>query len=256
MEMIDRERFGRFISTLRKEKGLTQRELAEQLHVSDKAVSKWERALSLPDITLLSPLSQVLGVSVAELLQGEHLAEDSTFSKGEVEKLVGSALTLSEEEWCARSAERKRRQRLWLLALPLAALELLLLHQVGTPLDQVWLVEVLMGIFSAYFSFFVLETLPRYYDENAISFYQHGCLRMSMAGVHFNNRNWPHIVRGLHGTMLLVMLVFPLLVLGLNWLSPALWAKGALFFTLASVFTIFIPVYILGRKYASGEGEQ
>ena len=46
MDGIDRERFGPFVAQLRKEQGLTQKELAERIHVSDKAVSKWERAVS------------------------------------------------------------------------------------------------------------------------------------------------------------------------------------------------------------------
>ena len=65
---IDKEQFGAFVAQLRKEKGLTQKALAEQLYVSDKAVSKWERSLSLPDVTLLHPLADVLGVTVEELL--------------------------------------------------------------------------------------------------------------------------------------------------------------------------------------------
>ena len=69
---IDKERFGAFLARLRKEKGMTQKELAERLFVSDKAVSKWERALSLPDVALLIPLADCLGVSVAELLRGER----------------------------------------------------------------------------------------------------------------------------------------------------------------------------------------
>ena len=64
MNGIDKERFGAFLAVLRKEKGLTQRALAERLYVSDKAVSKWERGLSLPDVALLTPLSEALGVGV------------------------------------------------------------------------------------------------------------------------------------------------------------------------------------------------
>ena len=64
-------KMARFISELRKEKKLTQKELAEQLGVTDKAVSKWERGLSCPDIALLSELSRVLGVTPGELLNGE-----------------------------------------------------------------------------------------------------------------------------------------------------------------------------------------
>ena len=61
------------IRLLREKKGYTQRALAELLSVSDKAVSKWETGRGLPDITLLEPLAQALGVSVAELLSGEHI---------------------------------------------------------------------------------------------------------------------------------------------------------------------------------------
>ena len=69
---MDNEKMGTFIAELRKEKGLTQRELAAKLNITDKAVSKWERGLSLPDIALLAPLAQELGVSVGELLDGER----------------------------------------------------------------------------------------------------------------------------------------------------------------------------------------
>ena len=53
---------GSFLQQLRKENQLTQKELASQLHVTDKAVSKWERDLSAPDISLLIPLAQILGL--------------------------------------------------------------------------------------------------------------------------------------------------------------------------------------------------
>ena len=66
---------GSFLQQLRKENQLTQKELASQLHVTDKAVSKWERDLSAPDISLLIPLAQILGVSTTELLQGRRMAD-------------------------------------------------------------------------------------------------------------------------------------------------------------------------------------
>lgn len=62
---------GSTIRALREKKGYTQRQLAEALAVSDKAVSKWETQKGLPDITLLEPLAGALGVSAAELLRGE-----------------------------------------------------------------------------------------------------------------------------------------------------------------------------------------
>ena len=62
---------GAAIRALREMRGYTQKELAEKLSVSDKAVSKWETGRGLPDITLLEPLAKTLGVSVTELLSGE-----------------------------------------------------------------------------------------------------------------------------------------------------------------------------------------
>jgi transcriptional regulator with XRE-family HTH domain len=61
-----------FIHELRKEKGMTQKQLAEKLNITDKAVSKWERGLGCPDISLLSSLADILGVTVTELLNGER----------------------------------------------------------------------------------------------------------------------------------------------------------------------------------------
>lgn len=68
--MLDCRKTGELICRLRKEKGLTQLQLAERLHVSDKAVSKWERGLGCPDVSLLSALSETLGVNVERLLDG------------------------------------------------------------------------------------------------------------------------------------------------------------------------------------------
>lgn len=64
---------GSVIRQLRELRGLTQAQLAERISVSDKAVSKWETGRGLPDITLLEPLAEVLGVSVLELMRGERV---------------------------------------------------------------------------------------------------------------------------------------------------------------------------------------
>lgn len=63
-----KQTMGEMIAALRRERGMTQRELAEQMNVTDKAVSKWERDLSCPDINSIPKLAQILGVSVEELM--------------------------------------------------------------------------------------------------------------------------------------------------------------------------------------------
>ena len=70
---MNQENIGKFIAELRKEKKLTQSDLAEKLNVSTNAVSKWERGLCLMDISLLKPLSEILGISVSELLKGKKI---------------------------------------------------------------------------------------------------------------------------------------------------------------------------------------
>ena len=71
---MDRQKTGALIAQMRKDRGLTQRELAEQLHISDRTVSKWERGAGFPDVSMLIPLAEALGLSVLELLQGEQSA--------------------------------------------------------------------------------------------------------------------------------------------------------------------------------------
>ena len=72
---MDNAAFGKFIRASRKEQGLTQKQLADLLHVSDKTVSKWENGAGFPDIKLLEPLASSLGVSLLELMQSERVSE-------------------------------------------------------------------------------------------------------------------------------------------------------------------------------------
>ncbi len=67
---MDTKRTGELIAEARKEKNMTQRQLAEALHVSDRTVSKWERGAGFPDVALLEPLADALELSVTELLRG------------------------------------------------------------------------------------------------------------------------------------------------------------------------------------------
>ena len=69
---MDRTKTGALIAAARKEQNMTQKELAEALHVSDRAVSKWERGAGFPDISLLEPLADALGLGVLDLLRGER----------------------------------------------------------------------------------------------------------------------------------------------------------------------------------------
>lgn len=75
---MDLDKVGGLLRTLRREKGLTQRALAEQLGVSDRTISKWETGRGAPDISLLSAVSDALGINIEGILCGELRAEDCT----------------------------------------------------------------------------------------------------------------------------------------------------------------------------------
>lgn len=66
---------GKFIALIRKEKGLTQRELAEKLNLSEKTISKWKRGVGFPDISLILPLCKCLEIDANELMTGERLQD-------------------------------------------------------------------------------------------------------------------------------------------------------------------------------------
>lgn len=69
---MNTEKIGKFIAKKRKEKNYTQKELADKLSVTDRAVSKWERGMGCPDISLLEKISKILDISIVELLNGEE----------------------------------------------------------------------------------------------------------------------------------------------------------------------------------------
>lgn len=73
---MDAKMFGAFLAQVRRAQGLTQAELAEQLHVTDKAVSRWERGVGLPDINTLEPLADALGLSLADLMHCHDPAQE------------------------------------------------------------------------------------------------------------------------------------------------------------------------------------
>ncbi len=102
---MDNNKIGKFIATLRKEKKLTQQELGDKLFVTDKAVSKWERGLSLPDITVLEKLAIELDVEVSEILCGER----GKNKKINIQEEIDKAIEIVEENRIRKLKETKRK---------------------------------------------------------------------------------------------------------------------------------------------------
>ena len=80
---MEQQKIGKFIHDLRKEKGLTQKQLADLVGVSDKTISKWETGRGIPDTSIMNELCMVLGISINELLSGERLSKDNYNGKAE-----------------------------------------------------------------------------------------------------------------------------------------------------------------------------
>lgn len=101
---MNKERFGTFIAQRRRELGLTQRDLAQALHLTDKAVSKWERGLSYPDVTLLEPLAAKLELTVGELMACRL---EAAAPEAEKEEPMETLMTISKD------TVRRERRRSW-----------------------------------------------------------------------------------------------------------------------------------------------
>ena len=254
MTELNKEKFGLFVAQLRHEQGLTQKGLAAQLHVTDKAVSKWERGLSLPDVTLLTPLAQMLKISVSELLAGARLPESAPLQKQDAEDLVRKVIDLSS---CrpSRLPLRKRRMALpYLLSILAGGLEFLLLIRLGYAGEEVWrdlgvylLLPILLG---SWFCFFSPDRIPDYYDQNRIGHYHDGPFKMNLPGVRFTNRNFPYLVRVGQIWSMATMTASPILYWLLRQLFDSYQQSPAKYIQLAAtLISIFLPMIYTGRKY-------
>jgi len=248
MYEIDREKFGTFVAALRKEKGMTQRELAQQLYISDKAVSKWERGSSIPDTALLIPLAEILDVSVTELLLCERRKKD--MDSEQVEDIVKTAIQYPEvspkRAWQEKGSWGIRYILAFLVGICCAVLGMLL-HK---PMKMVWFCLLICGIFGAYFCFFARTKLSQYYDENKISGIHDGFLRMNVPGLVFNNRNWKPILRVGRIWSCVMMTAFPLFSLGMYIFLPDFWAGAEQYlYVLVMLGGLFVPIVVTGRKH-------
>ncbi len=246
---IDKQKFGAFIAQLRKEKGLTQKELAGKLFISDKAVSKWETGASIPDTALLIPLSELLGVSVTELLTCQRMEKDEPISSTSVEQIVKTAIAYSEEGAAVRGSGG-RWAAVYVLSVLVGGMGMYLNFIRGAVSGSLIAMMVLGVVFGAYFCFFARNTLPAYYDQNRIGGVHDGVFRMNVPGLYFNNSNWKHIMRVGRIWACAVTAFFPLLVLLGAALIPQVWAQTERYvFLVLSLGGLFVPVYIVGKRF-------
>lgn len=89
---MDKNKLGEFVVLLRKEKGMTQVELADKLHVSNKTISKWETGRGMPDVDMIISLAEALDVSVIELIKQERIDDQTVFTKEKVSDEITHSL--------------------------------------------------------------------------------------------------------------------------------------------------------------------
>lgn len=116
---MDLIKIGTYIAGKRKALGMTQKQLAEQLGMSDKSVSKWERGICLPDVALYAELCQILGISINEFFAGEDITKEDLMQKSE-ENIIG----------VAKESKQKQKRLRSMLCLVLAV-SVLVLSAVG-----------------------------------------------------------------------------------------------------------------------------
>lgn len=131
---MDAQVFGAFIQSRRKKLGMNQAQLAETLHVTAKAVSRWERGVGFPNIELLQPLAEALEITLVELMQSRRMEAELTKEE------AGEIVTQSVES--IRALERKQRRKIYSLFFLLPTIfgaQLFLLHVYnGYSFDSRW----------------------------------------------------------------------------------------------------------------------
>ena len=205
----------------------------------------------IADHHLLIPLAEILGVTVSELLEGRRLDDGAGLDAEQVDKLVKKAITLSGDSPEKQKEKRRKAALIFTVCAAAALAEMLLILHSGR-MESTLLTLVLMSFgFGIYFWFLVKDRLPTYYDENKISAYSSGPLRINIPGLHFNNSNWPHIVRALRIWAAAGMAGLPFIFLLLGSVVPGLLDTLSTKMVLLFLYLggLFIPLYIVGKKY-------
>ncbi len=247
---INKQEFGAFVSQLRREKGYTQKDLAQRLFISDKAISKWENAVSIPDTTLLIPLAELLGVSVTELLMCRRLEENRPMDSHQVESIVKTAINYADEAPQRAYTSVGKWAMTYILSLVAGGIGLLLCGKQGQ-ISETTLVCVILGaVFGAYFCFFARTKLPDYYDQNRIGGVMDGPFRMNVPGLVFNNSNWPYIILVGRIWSCVCCGLYPLLSAAMQYFAGGIWLRYGEYILLALLLGgLFVPMYWVGKKY-------
>lgn len=141
---MNAQKTGSLIAAIRKEQNRTQQDLANELGVSSAAISKWERGIGFPDVSLIEPLPASLGITIAELFKGERIENGDA---NEYENLLSDVVKVSKNE-----ISKKKKISNWIIAITVAVLYLLIsiITQKWEITWVVWIVYCFYRIFTEY----------------------------------------------------------------------------------------------------------
>ncbi len=247
MYEIDKQKFGAFIASLRREKGLTQKELARQLFISDKAVSKWETGVSIPDTALLIPIAELFGITVTELLMCQRMEQEMDAEL--MESVVKTAISYPAQQPVRVYQVKNKWGKLYVISLIVSCIEFLISLMGGYVTTGLVVITGLSMAFGGYYCFLAVMKLPPYYDENRISVYCDMGFEMSFPGLAFNNNNWQHILNAGRIWAILSMTVYPVVNALLVIFLQEMWFLELILVLPAALGGMFIPVYVVGKKY-------
>lgn len=141
---MNAQKTGSLIAAIRKEQNRTQQDLSNELGVSSAAISKWERGIGFPDVSLIEPLATSLGITITELFKGERIENGDA---NEYENLLSDVVKVSKNE-----ISKKKKISNWIIAITVAVLYLLIsiITQKWEITWVVWIVYCFYRIFTEY----------------------------------------------------------------------------------------------------------
>ena len=197
----------------------------------------------------MMPLAECLGVTVTELLLCRKDGGES-LTRSDAEKAVQTAIGYTAA--AGRVWKGGKGAAVWYAAGLLCAAAATMVAAHLNLLDEIYLSYMgLIAFFGAYFCLFARRRLPDIYDKAPIAFMSDGPVRMNLPGVHFNNRNWPYLLRTAQVWTVASLILFP-------WLYLALWLFAApilpevninLILLVVVLGSLFVPMTITGKKH-------
>lgn len=143
---MDNIKTGKLISSIRKDKGMTQKQLADNLGVSNATISKWETGKGFPDISLLEPLANALGITVSEILVGERQNNDDSTNN-----LINDLVDISIKE-----QNRKTKAANWIIAITVALLYITI-SLITQKWEYTWVIWLIYCLYRITTEFFIIR---------------------------------------------------------------------------------------------------